>query len=55
VTVAKRRAVVAPGAWSPAHRLAALLANGPLRALVADHDRVRAFAEAFLAAPNQPS
>lgn len=46
-----RRSVVAVGAWSHAHGLAALLVDGPLRALAADRDRARALAEAVLAAP----
>ncbi|PAP75682.1 TetR/AcrR family transcriptional regulator [Rubrivirga marina] len=52
---ADRQAVVALGAWSHAHGLAALLVDGPLRALAADRDRVRALAETVLAAPGQSS
>ena len=48
---AGRRPVVAVGAWSVAHGLAALLVDGPLRALAADRARVRALAEAVLAEP----
>lgn len=44
-----RQSVVAVAAWSIAHGLAALLVDGPLRALAADRDRVRTLAESVLA------
>ena len=49
----ERQLVTAVGAWSVAHGLAALLVDGPLRALAADRDRVRALAEAVLYDPTE--
>lgn len=44
-----RQRALAVAAWSLVHGLAALLVDGPLRALAADRDRVRALAESTVA------
>ena len=50
----ERQMTTAIGAWSAAHGLAALLVDGPLRALAANRDRVRQLAEEVLYAPTPP-